>query len=337
VSRRFEPSLPREDEHRTAVLDLLAQYRDAREQAQVEGKIVSVAVPDPMLGLRDGVRRLHAPLTFVRYALDDHIARRLAAVKRHLHDRAVETGTLDGDLVARCTNLESALRPVPYRRLTALLLVTVPAVALGLISLLRGDDTVRNSLLEQLDDASSLVSDLSKQLLTLDITDIPTVLDQIAERPIKTIVFVVLMILLAVYLTLRPFVSSFRVKRALLCEDGGPDHRTAADGVYRLESQVIGPWARETPLDLIVMALPMLLPLYIGLFILAGALTGEPTAAKIVAGLIAIAPPAARLTQLYRMALRRRAAARLPVPVRPAAAPEAAAALRVPEQPLTHS
>jgi hypothetical protein len=337
VSRRFEPSLPPEDEYRTAVLALLAHYRGARERAQVEGKIVSIAVPDPVLGLRDGRRTLHAPLTLVRYALDDHLGRRVAAIKRRLHDRAIDTGTIDEDLVARCDHLESSLRPVPYRRLTALMLVTVPAVALGLISLLRGEERVRSSLLEQLDDASSLVSDLSKQLLTLDITDVPTVLDEIADRPVKTIVFVVLMILLAVYLTLRPLVSSFRVKRALLCADGGPDFRTAADGAYRLESQVIGPWARETPLDLIVFALPMLLPLYIGLYIVASALAGGFTAAKLVAGLIAAAPPAARLVQLQRTAMRRRSAARAPAPARPVTAPEAAPELRVPERPLTPS
>lgn len=301
---------PAEDEQRTAAIELLALYRRARERAENEGYVVPADVPDPVFARMDGRRTLHGLRPFVLYALDDHIARRIAGLRRRLHDRAMETGKVDDEIGFLCDHLESSLRPVPARRLLALLIVTVPAVALGLISLLRGEESVRNSLVEQLDDASSLVSDLSQRLLTLDISDIPTVLDQIAGRPIKTIVFVVLIVLLAVYLTLRPLVSSFRVKRALLCGEEEHDLRTAGGGAYRLESLVLRPVPREAPLDLIVMALPMLLPLYIGLYIIASAVFSGLTAPKLVAGLVAVGPPAARLAYLHRTARLRAAAAR---------------------------
>ena len=310
-------------------MELLARYRSARELAQSEGHVVAADVPDPILAFRDGRRTMHGLRSFVLYALDDHIARRVAALRRRLHDRAVVTGTVDDQLLSACDHLERSLRPVPYRRLLALLIVTVPAVALGLISLLRGEESVRSSLLEQLDDASRLVSNLAEQLLTLDVTDIPTVLDQIASRPPKTIAFVVLIVLLAIYLTLRPLVSSFRVKRALLCGDVEHDFRIASGGAYRLETRILGPSARETPLDLYVQALPMLLPLYIGLYIIGSALVGGITPAQLVAGLLASAPPAARLAYL-RQTARRRAAAALeddapappPAPAERPAAPE---------------
>jgi hypothetical protein len=308
VPRRFASRQTPEEEERRAVLELLALYRRAREEARSEGHVVAVEVADPVLARRDGRRTLRGLRPFVLYALDDHVARRVRALRRRLHERAVDTGAVDADLLARCDHLEQSLRPVPYRRLLALLIVAVPAVALGLIGVLRGEEAVRSSLLEQLDDASSLVSALAEQLLTLDVTDIPTVLEQIAARPLKTIVFVVLIVLLAIYVTLRPLVSSFRVKRALLSDGAEHDFRTAAGGAYRLEARVLGPAAaRETPLDLQVLALPMLLPLYVGLYIIGSALLEGPTAPALVAGLIAAAPPAARLVFLRRTALRRAA------------------------------
>jgi len=307
-------------------MELLGRYRAARDRAQSEGYVVAADVPDPILAFRDGRRTMHGLRPFVLYALDDHIARRVAALRRRLHDRAVVTGTVDDQLLSACDHLERSLRPVPYRRLLALLIIAVPAVALGLISLLRGEESVRSSLLEQLDDASRLVSNLAEQLLTLDVTDIPTVLDQIAARPPKTIAFVVLIVLLAIYLTLRPLVSSFRVKRALLCGEVEHDLRIDARGAYRLETRVLGPTARETPLDLYVQALPMLLPLYIGLYIIGSALVGGVTPPQLVAGLLASAPPAARLAYLRQTARRRAAAAlaeEVPAPHRRAFVPPA--------------
>src|SRR4029079_14686695 len=88
------------------------------------------------------------------------------------------------------------------------------------------------------------------------------------------------------------------------------DYRTAGGGAYRLEYLVLRPAPREAPLDLIVTALPMLLPLYIGLFIIASAIFGGFTAPKLVAGLLVAQPPAARLAYLRRTAHRRTAAAR---------------------------
>ena len=305
-TRGTRPALP-DEEQREHVLELLSHYRRARERAQADGLVVSIDVRDPVLRLRDGHRRLHGLRPLVVWALDDHIARRLAALRRQLRGQAVETGEPDVQLLERCDHLEASLKPVPYRRLLALLLVTVPAVALGVMHLLFEGDAgahdkgVGGSLTE----AGELVSDLAQRLLTLAITDVPEVLQAMGALELRTMVFVVLLELLALYGTVRPLVSSFRVKRALLCGSEDRDFRTAATGAYRLESRLLGPAEREVPLDLIVLALPMLLPLYIGGFVFADMLADGFGAAEFTAAVLIAAPATARLAYLLSLARRR--------------------------------
>ena len=293
-----------------AVEELLGRYRRAREQARRGGLIVSVEVADPILAPHDGRRTLHGLRPLVLFALDDHVARRLAALRRRVHGDAFETGSADEELLRACDHLEGSLAPVPYRRLLAFLVLAVPAIALGMIQLLRGDGRTNQSLGGVLNDASRLVGDLAERLLTLDIADVPTVLNDIADSRLRTIVFVVMIVLISMYLALRPFVGSLRVKRALLSGPGGDDYRTAAGGAYSLETRVLGPAARELPLDLAILALPMFLPLYVGLYMMADALTGGGEPYAFVASLIAAGVPAARLAFLAVTAQRRAARAR---------------------------
>lgn len=268
---------------------LLDGYRRVREQVASGGLIVSA-------GRARGLRPL------VLYGLDDRVTKRAALLKRRAHAHTVETGADHSAILGTLDHLLASLPPVPYRRLYAALVLAVSAAALGVIGLLRQLEQAR-SLDRTLKTADDLVHTLAARILTIDIGQIPDALGALGHKDPRVLAFAAIIVALALYAILRPFAGTFRVRAALLEGE-----------LEACEERVLGR-IREVPFDLIVYALPMTLPLYLGLYMVGDGIASGEVAEAIVGALLLALPASARLAVLHRRWRRREQAAE-PAPLR---------------------
>jgi hypothetical protein len=229
--------------------------------------------------------------------IDDHIARRATALRRTLHAEASADGTRHAAELDAVEHALAAVAPVPYRRLLVVLVLAVSAASLGVIGFLRSLKPLRVAMHATLTDAHQLIGRLARTVLTLDVAQLPDALNAIAREPAQTIAFIAVLVLLGVWTVLRPVVPSFRVKRRAFC-----DAR-----VYELEAKVFGHRPREAPLDLVILALPLSLPGYVGAYMVVDAITNRAPRAgeKLLAGAIVAAVTGVRIGYLIRTRRRR--------------------------------
>lgn len=272
------------------VCELLTSYRRVRAQVADGPAIASV-------GRLRGLRR------FVLYGIDDHVNRRATLLRRRAHSDSVETGADHAQTLGTIDHLLASLPPVPYRKLYAALVLLVSAAALGVIAILRGLEEAR-PLRRTLGEANDIVDKLATSVLTIDIGKIPDTLKDLGGAgDARVLAFAAIIVLLALYAILRPFASTFRIRRELL---GGE--------IATREARVLGAVPRETPFDLIVYALPMALPLYVGLFMVGDGIARGDVATAVVGLLLLAAPASVRLAVLWRRWRRRQAAEPAPAP-----------------------
>jgi hypothetical protein len=264
---------------------LLATYRRTRAEVSEGPFVVSERV---------GRRRRFGLRPFLLYGLDDHVSRRAAELGRRAHADAVETGDDHAAGLGSVEHLLGSLPPVPYRRLYAATVLLVAAAALGVIWLLR-QIHVGEHLKKTLDSANGLVDTLATSVLTIDIGQLPDTLKSLGAANTRVLAFVAIIVALSIYAVLRPFVGTFLIRRELL-----------RPGIVEQERRVLGSAPREVPFDLIVYALPMTLPLYVGLYMVGdGLVRGDPGTSAVGLAFLA-APAGARLTVLWRRWERRR-------------------------------
>jgi hypothetical protein len=281
------------------VLALLCAYQRVREGVAGQRAIVS---------LEHGKRRLRGPRRFVLYGLDDHVARRATLLRRRVHADSLSGGAEHPMALGALDHTLAALPPVPYRRLYAALVMLVAGASLGVIWVLGHLESMR-SLDTTLGAANKLVDNLATRVLTIDIGQLPDAIKDLGTAgDLRVLAFVVIIVALSLYAILRPFTSTFRIRRELV---GGE--------LAQREARVLGSVPSETPFDLLVYALPMLLPLYVGLYMVGDGLARADSASAIAGALLLAAPASARLAYLW-IAWRRRLAetesARAPVRAR---------------------
>ena len=277
----------REPSAAASVVALAREYDRAREAVRTGPRFIG-----------RGRARLPGFRPAVQLMLDDHASRRAAQLEGELHAAAAR-GASEEPLVP-AAHLRAGLRPVPYRRLLLGTIVAVLAAALAIIAALRAVgvdelDRDRGGLRRTFAESADLVDDVSQALLTLDLGALPEVADRLRGATAGSVAFVTLLFVFATYLVLRPLVPSFRVKRTVLAA------ARAAEG------QAFRQPRAELPLDLIVLAVPMLIPLYVGSFMLIRALAVQWSVPAVVDGILLLAIAAARLRYLAVMARRRRA------------------------------
>lgn len=318
-----EPSDAQRVARHAAAALLVSAYQQARDRTITQDVVVSVPDHRAAAGRWRRNRRVYGLRRLVTYALDDHCRRRIAALKRALAADAVAGAPAPPALLQGCDDLIVSLSPLPYRRMAFALVLAVAGVALAVIELLRSIHPVKAALKPVLQHGGDVVSDLAVRVLTLDVTQVPDALGEIGNRNAGEIAFVILLLLLASYVVLRPAVSSFSVKRGLLsASDGQLDSGSAAahaptvaGGAYRLERQAFARAPRESPFDLVVFALPMLMPLYVGCFIIVrAAVTGLP--ADALSGVIFGGLASVRLAHLSKVWRQRLESANQPVAAR---------------------
>jgi hypothetical protein len=261
---------------------LLAAYQRVRTGVADGGPIVSA-----------GKARGWRP--FVLYGLDDHVNRRAVLLRRRAHADTVTTGADHAATLGAVDHLVASLPPVPYRRLYAALVLLVSAASLGVIAILRSFEGTK-ALSRTLGAANDIVDTLSTRILTIDVGQIPDALKDLGSAgDARVLAFVAIIVLLSLYAILRPFTSTFRVRRELLCGE-----------VAEREARVLGGRVpRELPFDLIVYALPMSLPLYVGLYMVGDGLVRGDAATSLVGLVLLTAPASARLAYLWRTWRRR--------------------------------
>jgi hypothetical protein len=203
--------------------------------------------------------------------------------------------------------MQAGVPKPPYRRIVLGGLISVLVAALGIIALLRGlgiDDLDRDEdgLRHVFTEAADLVGDLSGSLLTLDVGALPDVADRLRAATAGSVAFFCLLFVLATYLVLRPVVASFRVKRAMLAASGAGSGERVSPGAYVAETRALRHPPAEVPLDLVVLAMPMLIPLYIGGFMLVRSLAVEWSVAALVDAVVLLVLGAARLIYLAQIA-----------------------------------
>jgi hypothetical protein len=277
------PSRPGFDDD---VLELLSAYQRVRDGVARQGAIVTLE--------HGGRRRLRGLRRFVLYGLDDHVARRATQLRRRVHADSLSDGAEHPAALSALDHTLAALPPVPYRRLYAALVLLVAAASLGVIGLLRNLDSAR-SLRKTLGAANDLVDNLATRVLTIDVGQLPDALKDLGKAgDPRVFAFVAIIIALALYAILRPFTSTFRIRRELV---GGE--------LAAREAHVLGSVPREMPFDLLVYALPMLLPLYVGLYMVGDGLARGDSASIVAGAVLLVAPASARLAYLW-IAWRRR-------------------------------
>jgi hypothetical protein len=251
------------------------------------GALVSVRTTPAGAGAPERARALRKAAL---WALDDHIERRLASVERRLSGDAAAGAEFPAELRAAIGHARSSLVRVPRRGLLLLAVLAVCAASLALNAILRAISYPGRTLDSVIATANGLVRDLSERVLTLNVTEVPDALEQIGRTQARTLAFVVVILALATYIVLRPLTSSLRVKRTLLVRAGA----------YALEAEALGVRAaRERPVDLIVLGLPWLLPLYVGSYMLGdAALEAGARAGQWITALILLIPTGARLGRL---------------------------------------
>lgn len=268
------------------VRGLLSAYQRVRAEAAGGPSVVSA---------RTGRRTARGPRRVVLWGLDDHVTRRATLLRRGAHADSAATGADHSATLGALDHLLASLPPVPHRRLYAALVLLVSAASLGVIAILRSFEGTK-ALSRTLGAANDLVDKLSTRVLTIDIGQIPDALKELGRAgDARVLAFVAIIVALSLYAVLRPFAPAFRVRHELL---GGE--------IAAREARVLGERVpRETPFDLIVYALPMSLPLYVGLYMVGDGLVRGDAATALVGLLLLAAPASARLAYLWR-AWRRR-------------------------------
>ena len=281
------------------VRGLLGAYQRVRAE---------VASGRSMVSVRTGRTTARGPRRVVLWGLDDHVTRQAALLRRGAHADSAATGADHSATLGALDHLLASLPPVPYRRLYAALVLLVSAASLGVIAILRSFEGTK-ALSRTLGAANDLVDKLSTRVLTIDIGQIPDALKELGGAgDARVLAFVAIIVMLSLYAVLRPFTPAFRARHELLSGE-----------IAAREADVLGGrLPRETPFDLLVYALPMSLPLYVGLYMVGdGLVRGD--AATALAGLLLLAAPAsARLVYLWRV-WRRRIRAELPRATQPTA------------------
>ncbi len=268
------------------VRGLLGAYQRVRANVAGGGSVVSV---------RTGRHSARGPRRVVLWGLDDHVTRRAALLRRGAHADSAATGADHSGTLGALDHLLASLPPVPYRRLYAALVLLVSAASLGVIAILRSFEGTK-ALSRTLGAANDLVDKLSTRVLTIDVGQIPDALKDLGGAgDARVLAFVAIIVLLSLYAVLRPFTPSFRIRHELLRGEIAA-HETRLLG---------GRLPRETPFDLIVYALPMSLPLYVGLYMVGDGLARADAATGLVGLLLLAGPATARLAYLWR-AWRRR-------------------------------
>lgn len=259
-----------------------------------------------VVSLRIGRRTARGPRRVVLWGLDDYVSRRATLVRRGAHADSAATGADHSAALGSLDHLLASLPPVPYRRLYAALVLLVSAASLGVIAILRSFEGTK-ALSRTLGAANDLVDKLSTRVLTIDIGQIPDALKELGSAgDARVLAFAAIIVLLSLYAVLRPFTPAFRIRRELLSGE-----------VAAREARVLGGHLpREVPFDLIVHALPMSLPLYVGLYMVGDGLIRGDAATALVGLLLLAAPASARLAYLWRAWRRRtrRAPARVAQP-----------------------
>jgi hypothetical protein len=295
-----------------AATALLAAYQSAREQlgsGAGHGPLARVEAYDAR-GERRTTRALRRP---TQWALNGRTAQRLTLLERTLHRDAASGAQFPADLQTNIDHVRASLPPVPARTLLALAIIAVSFAALGLTSIVRALDSPRGTLNSSIDRANHLVSDLAARVLTLDITQLPDALGEIGRTHTRTLAFVVVLLAISIYLVLRPFVPVLRLRRVLLEQTGA----------FALEERALGERPRDRPVELLVLALPWLLPLYVGLYMVGDAIVDESARwGQWVGGLLIIGGAGARFAYLARSWRRREQALGRAAPVAPIAGPE---------------
>jgi hypothetical protein len=268
------------------VRGLLSMYQRVRAEVADGRSVVSV---------RTGRRTARGPRRVVLWGLDDHVNRRATLLRRGAHADSAATGADHSATLGALDHLLASIPPVPYRRLYAALVLLVSAASLGVIAILRSFEGTK-ALSRTLGSANDLVDKLSTRVLTIDIGQIPDALKELGSAgDARVLAFAAIIVLLSLYAVLRPFTPAFRVRHELLSGE-----------ISSREARVLGNrLPRETPFDLIVYALPMSLPLYVGLYMVGDGLVRGDTATAVVGLLLLAAPASARLAYLWRTWRRR--------------------------------
>ena len=248
-----------------ALTDLLAGFRSALQVADQLPALLTVKAGHGKLTRHIRVPRLRL---FLRYFLNQHVARRLAHLKRAFHADAATGRDRSGELAA-IDHFEQAVVPVPVRRIVVWFAVSVILSAVFLANVAQALWS------EPLTEAGDALRGSISSVIAVD-TD--GLIKAAGKFDLASGIAAVLVLSLALYLISALPISSFRLKRMLLnlsptdaqtlASTAALDHVTRVEGIYRDECEAFEalevPPPREIPFDLIAQATLMLLPLLLG-------------------------------------------------------------------------
>jgi hypothetical protein len=297
AARRFSPSEPQLPVGELAAARWLVD-------AYLEVRALTAAGD---VWISSGQRRIPAPRRLVLLQLDREAAARLAALGRRLHAKAA-AGEDAPEAEALLARVEHATAALPSHRVHWWLVSCVLAIALvaqaGIAALgaATGPGTSAagaHTLREVLSNAGDLVGTLTGSVLSFDVKDLVNGLSDASNERLPVLVFVAIILLLAAWVVLRPYVWADRARRSLL----------AAEGIDALEARALGAPVRERPLGPVLGVIPVLPIAYLGLFMAGGLLTGSlhlqpgqsPAGAAVLAALL-LGGASARLAVLAHRA-----------------------------------